>query len=170
MGQGSQVAGGAQGALLGDPGVDALVEHLDHHFHQDGAHAGHAAAQGVGTEEEHTAGDLLRVGVAGGGAVAEDQVGGQLVAHLLGDGHLLEVAEAGGDAVGHAALLGDLLGQGAGLLHGLQSGIGQLHGGVVPGNGDEALQSQAVAVQNDVLDFLGIHHGVQSPSFKIIIG
>ena len=160
VGQGGQVAGGAQRALLGDPGVNALVEHLNHHFNQQGAHAGHAAAQGVGPQQQHAADDLLGVGLAGAGAVAENQVGGQLIAHLLGDGHLLEVAEAGGDAVGHPALLGDLLSQGAGLLHGLQSAVGQLHSGVVPGHGDEALQGQAVAVQDHIFDGGRIHnHG-----------
>ena len=64
VGQGSQVAGGAQGALLRHPGVDAGVEHLDHHLNQNGAHAGHAAAQGVGPEEQHTAHYLLGVGLA----------------------------------------------------------------------------------------------------------
>ena len=34
VGQRGQVAGGAQRALLGDPGVDAGVEHLHHHLHQ----------------------------------------------------------------------------------------------------------------------------------------
>ncbi len=165
VGQGGQVAGGAQGALLGDPGVDALVEHLNHHLHQQGAHAGHAAAQGVGPQQQHAAHHFLGVGLAGAGAVAENQVGGQLVAHLLGDGHLLEVTEAGGDAVGHAALLGDLLGQGAGLLHGLQGGAGQLHRGAVPGDGHKALQVQAMAVQDDVLDGGRIHNHGELPHF-----
>ena len=147
--------------------MDALIEHLNHHLHQQGAHAGHAAAQGVGTKQQHTPDHLFGVGLARTGAVAEDQIGGQLVAHLLGDGHLLEVAEAGGDAVGHPALLGDLLGQGPGLLHGLQGGIGQLHRGVVPGDGDKALQIQAMAVQDDLLDGGRIHNHGELPHFSL---
>ena len=146
--------------------MDALVEHLDHHFHQDGPHTGHAHAQSVGPQQQHSAHHLFGVGLAGGGAVAEDQVGGQLVAHLGADGHLLEVAEAGGDTIGHALLLGDLLSQGPGLLHGLQGGGGQLDGGVVAGDGHKALQGEAVPVQDDVLDFLGIVHDDQV-SFRI---
>ena len=165
MSQRSQVAGGAQGALLGDDGGDALVQHLDHHLDQQRTHAGHAHAQSVGAQQQHAAGHLVGIGLAHGGAVAEDQVGGQLVAHLGADGHLLEVAEAGGDTIGHALLSGDLLGQGAGLLHGLQSGGGQLDGGAEAGDSDEALQGQAVAVQDHILDSFGVvQHSKITPS------
>ena len=156
--QRSQVAGGAQGALLGDDGGDALVQHLDHHLDQDGTHAGNAHAQGIGAQQQHTAGDLSGVGLAHGGAVADDQVGGQGVGHLLGDGNALEVTETGGDTVGNAALGSDLLSQSAGLLHGLQSGVSQLDGGAETGDSDKGLQGQAVTIQNDVLDSLRIQN------------
>ena len=156
MRQRSQVAGGAQGALLRNDGGDALVQHLDHHLHQQGTDAGHAHAQSVGAQQQHTAGDLVGIGLAHGGAVAQDQVGGQLVAHLSADGNLLEVTEAGGDAVGHALLSGDLLGQSAGLLHGLDGSGSDLHSGAEAGNSDEALQGQAVAVDDNVFDSLRI--------------
>ena len=92
--------------------------------------------------------------------MAEDQVGGELIAHLLGDGDLLELAEARGDAVSDAALSGDLLGQGAGLLHGFQSGGSQLDGRIVASDGDEGFERQAVAIDDDMLDRSRIHdHG-----------
>ena len=158
MGQRSQVAGGAQRALLGDDGGDALVQHLDHHLDQERTHAGHAHAQSVGTQQQHAAGNLRHIGIAHGGAVADNQVGGQLVGHLGRNSDLLEVAETGGDAVSHALLGGDLLGQGAGLLHGLQSGVGQLDSGAVTGDSNEGLQVQVMTSQNDMLDFLRIIH------------
>ena len=155
-----EVAGGAEGALLGNDGGNALVEHLEKHLNEEGAHAGHTAAQGVGAQEHHAAHDLVGIRLAGGGAVAEDQVGGELIAHLLGDGDLLELAEARGDAVSDAALSGDLLGQGAGLLHGFQSGGSQLDGRIVASDGDEGFERQAVAIDDDMLDRGRIHdHG-----------
>ena len=155
-----EVAGGAEGALLGNDGGNALVEHLEKHLNEEGTHAGHTAAQGVGAQEHHAAHDLVGIRLAGGGAVTEDQVGGELVAHLLGDGDLLELTEAGGDAVGHAALGGDLLGERTGLLHRFESGRGQLDRGVVARDGDKGFKRQAVAVDHNVLDRGGIHdHG-----------
>ncbi len=155
-----KVAGGAQGALLRDNGGNALVEHLEQHLNEQGADAAHAAAERVGAQQHHAADDLVGIRLAGAGAVAEDQVGGELVAHLLGDGDLLELAEAGGDAVGNAPLGGDLLGERAGLLHGLERGGSQLDRRVVARDGDEGLERQAVAVNDDVLDRSGIHdHG-----------
>ena len=71
--------------LLGNNGGHALVEHLEQHLHEDGTNAAHAAAQSVGTQQHHAADDLVSIRLAGGGAVAEDQVGGELVAHLLGE-------------------------------------------------------------------------------------
>ena len=160
MSERSQVAGGAEGALLRDNGGHALVEHLEQHLHEDGANAAHAAAQRVGAQQHHAADDLVSIRLAGGGAVAEDQVGGELIAHLLGDGDLLELAEARGDAVGDAALGSDLLGQGAGLLHGLQRGGSQLNGRVVASDGDKGFERQAVAIDDNVLDRGRIHdHG-----------
>ena len=156
----SQVAGGAEGALLRDNGGHALVEHLEQHLDEDGTNAAHAAAQSVGTQQHHAADDLVSIRLAGGGAMAEDQVGGELIAHLLGDGDLLELAEARGDAVSDAALGGDLLGQGAGLLHGFQSGGSQLDGRIVASDGDEGFERQAVAIDDDMLDRGRIHdHG-----------
>ena len=155
-----EVAGGAEGALLGNDGGNALVEHLEKHLNEEGAHAAHAAAQGVGAQEHHAAHDLVGIRLAGGGAVAEDQVGGEGVGHLLRHRNLGKVAEAGGDAVGHAALGGDLLGERAGLLHRFESGRGQLDRGVVARDGDKGFKRQAVAVDHNVLDRGGIHdHG-----------
>ena len=160
MSERSQVAGGAERALLRDDRSHALVEHLEQHLDEDGTNAAHAAAQSVGTQQHHAADDLVSIRLAGGGAMAEDQVGGELIAHLLGDGDLLELAEARGDAVSDAALSGDLLGQGAGLLHGFQSGGSQLDGRIVASDGDEGFERQAVAIDDDMLDRGRIHdHG-----------
>ena len=164
----SQVAGGAERALLRDDGGHALVEHLEQHLDEDGTNAAHAAAQSVGTQQHHAADDLVSIRLAGGGAMAEDQVGGELVAHLLGDGDLLELAEARGDTVGDAALGSDLLSERAGLLHGFQSGGSQLDGRVVTRDGDKGLERQAVAVDDDMLDRGRIHdHGSYPLFFSI---
>ena len=70
MGQGGQVAGGPQRALLGHHRAHVLVEHPDHHLDQQGPHPRYSAAQGVGPQEEHPPDHLPGVGLAGGGAVA----------------------------------------------------------------------------------------------------
>ena len=78
-----------------------------------------------------------------------------------------KIAEEGRVAYGITTGFGDLLGQGPGLLHGLQGGAGQLHRGVVPGDGDKALQVQAMAVQDDLLDGGRIHNHGELPHFSL---
>ena len=160
VGQGRQIAGGPQGALLGHHGDDAPVEHLHQELHQDGAHAADAHAQRVGPQEHHAPDHLFGVGFAGGSAVAEDQVGGQAAAHLLRHRHGGEVAKAGGDAVGHPVLPRDLLRQGPGAGHGLPGLLRQLHGRAVPGRRYKGFKGQAVAVQGHGLDVFGMSHDI----------
>ncbi|MPM87050.1 hypothetical protein SDC9_134143 [bioreactor metagenome] len=158
MGQRGQVAGRAQRALLGNHGGNARAQHGQHHPHQNGTDAGHAHAQRVCPQQQHTAHHLVGIGVAGAGAVAENQIGGQLVAHLLGHGHLLEISKAGGDSISNAVFRHNFFRQRAGLLHGLQRGSGQLHRRSIAGDGHEGLQRQAVSVNDDMLYFRRLHN------------
>ena len=164
-----EVAGGAKGTLLGNDGGHALVEHLEEHLNENGAHAAHAAAQGVGTQEHHAAHDFVGVRLAGGGAMAEDQVGGKLVAHFLGNGDLLELTKAGGDTVGHTALGSDLFRQSAGLLHRLKSGRSQFDRGIVARDSNKGLKRQAVAVDHNMLDRSGVHNHNRLPLFVFVV-
>ncbi len=67
--QRGQVAGGAERALLGDPGGDALVQKLCQTLHQQGTYAAYAHAESVGPEQHHAADDLFGIGFAGADAV-----------------------------------------------------------------------------------------------------
>ena len=157
VGQRRQVAGRAKGALLGDDGRHPPVQHLDEHLHQDGPHSGDPSAQGVGPQEHHAAHHLGGVGVPRARAVAQDQVRGELVRHLLRHRHLLKVPEARGDAVGRALLPHDLLRQRPGPLHGAEGGPGQLHGGAKPCNGNEALKGEALSIHHNALHCRRVH-------------
>ena len=163
MRQRGKVARSAQRPLLRDNRHDAFIEHLGHHGHQHRTHAGDADAQGVGAQQQHAADNLLGVGLAGGGAVAEDQVGGEGVGHLLRHGNLGKVAESGGDAVGYPLFSGDLFGKVAGFLH-----VGNRLGrdadlGAKAGDSHKGLDGQAVSVDDDLMDGGWVHnHRFQS--------
>ena len=115
--QRSQVAGSTQRAFLRNDRNDTLIEHIHHHLHQQRTNAGHAAAQSVGTQQHHAADDLFGIWVAGSGAVAEDEVGGQGVGHLFGNSDAGKITKTGGDAVGNTFFAGDFFCQLAGTLH-----------------------------------------------------
>ena len=162
-----QVTGSAQGALLRNDGGHAGVEHIHQHLHQDGAHTADAHAQSVGTQQHHATDLLIGVGITGTGAVAEDQIGGQLSAHFIGHSHGSEVTETGGDTVGHALLCRDLLCQVAGALHSLLSAGSQLYASTETCNSDKAFKSEAVTVDYDILDLFGFKHTRNHPCIRL---
>ena len=138
------------------------IEHPDEHFHQYRPHTADTHAQGVGPQEHHAPDLLVAVGVAGAGAVAEDQVGAELGAHVVGHSYGGKITEAGGDAVGHPLFGGDLLRQGPGALHGLQR-LGRKHDpGAVAGHRNKLLQGQAVTVDGDLNNIFGFQHSIAS--------
>ena len=159
MTQGGQVAGGAQRALLGHHGGDAGVQHLHKGLHQLRPDAADAHAEGVGPQQHHAADLLDLIGIAGAHSVAEDQVGGEPGAHLFRNSHRGEIAEAGGDAVGHPVLVGDLLRQGPGPGQGLPGRLGESHLGAEAGHRDKLFQGQTFAVEQHRLIGVKMVHG-----------
>ena len=141
MAERRKVAGGPQGAFLRDHRGHALVQHINQHFHQNRPHAAEALAQGVGPQDHHAADLLHGVRFAGGGTVAEDQIGGQLAAPLVRHRHRGKVAKAGGDAVGNPLFPGDFLRQGSGAGQSLPGGRIQLYRRAKTGHGYQRLQS-----------------------------
>ncbi len=105
--QRSQIARGAERALLRDDGGNAAVEHLREHRDQQRTNAADADAEGVGAQQHHAADLLVGIGIARADSMTQNQVGGKLCAHILRDGHVCKITEAGGDAVGHALFPGN---------------------------------------------------------------
>ena len=88
-----------------------LVQKLHQTLDQHRAYAADAGAESIGAQKHHAPDFFFGIGIAGTDTVAEDQIGGELAAHLLGNGHSGKIAKAGGDPVGHAMLPHDLLRQ-----------------------------------------------------------
>ena len=102
VGQGAEVAAGAEGALLVDHGQDVLVVAVDEALHGLQLGAAVAEAEVLGLEQQHEAHHLGGHLVADAAGVAHDEVLLQLAELLLADADVAEGAEAGGDAVdGH---------------------------------------------------------------------
>ena len=99
-----QVAGRAHGALLGDHGVDAVVQQVQQPLHDHRAHAGKALGQHVGAQQGHGARLRPRQGRAHAARVAADEVDLQLLQPVGGDGRLRQPPEARRHAVDGGAL------------------------------------------------------------------
>ena len=82
--------------------------------------------------------------------MAEDQIGGELAAHLLRDGHIGKIAEAGCDPIGHPVLPHDLLRKVPGTADRRHSLLGEPDRGSVTGNRDKVLQRKVVTVQRNL--------------------
>ncbi|MPM45908.1 hypothetical protein SDC9_92600 [bioreactor metagenome] len=100
--------------------------------------------------------------------MAEDQVGGELITHLLGDGNLLKIAKARGDSIRNTVLGDNFLRQRAGLLHGLQRGIGQLHRRAVTGDSHKGLQRETVSIDNHMFYLGRLHNHFICTSFQFL--
>ena len=101
-----EVAGGAQRAPRRHPRHEVGVEHRGHELGDRGAHAGVAARHRVEADGHGRAHDLARERHADADGVAAHEVLLQLLDLVDGDVRGGQLAEAGGDAVGHL-LLGD---------------------------------------------------------------
>ena len=162
MRQRGQIAGRAQRALLRDHGRHAAIEHRDEHLHQQRPHTADANTERVCAEQHDPAHDLLRIRVAGAGAVAENEIRRELVAQLLRHGDGGKISEAGRDAVGDPLLRSDFFRQRAGGAH-------RLHGAgrdrdlcAAAADGDQLLQRQIMAGECNGMDGVGILHGFRS--------
>ena len=104
VGEGRQVAAGADAALRGDDGVDARVQHLDQELERLRAHAAEALGQHVRAQQHEGARLGLVERLAHARGVAAHQVQLELArAGSRGITHVGEVAEAGVDAVDDGA-------------------------------------------------------------------
>ena len=74
VGEGSEVAGSAEGTLLVHDRKDVLVEHVDEPLHRDELRARMAVGQALGLEEEHQLHNLGPDGLAGAAGVGHHQV------------------------------------------------------------------------------------------------
>ena len=90
--------------------------------------------------------------------MAQDQVVGELTAHLFRYGHGGKVAEAGGDAVGHAVFPHDLFRQIPGLSDRLPRRVRQLHRSAEAGHGHKAVQRERMPVQGHLRDGFRMLH------------
>ena len=158
MSQRRKVAGRTQRTLLRYDRMHALVQHLDHHLNQNGANAGYANTQCVCTQQKHTTDHILCKRLSRGGTMAEDQVGRQLVAHFIADGHTLKIAKTCGNTIGYPSFIRNLLCQSAGLFHSLQSGICQFNRSAITGHSNKAFQGKTMPIQHNVLNFLWVVH------------
>ena len=74
VGQGREVAGGTERALLVDDGQDIVVEHVDKPLNGDQLGAGMAVGERLGLEQEHQADDVGLHFFAGAAGVRHDEV------------------------------------------------------------------------------------------------
>ena len=131
VGQGGQVAAGAQGALLGNDRRNAPVQHGHQGLHQLQTGAGKALGQVVDPQEHDGVGD--------------NQVSLELPALVLGDGHIAEFPKTGGNPIHHGSLVHQHIHHLAGLQNALLGLRGKGHRGVVPANCRQLLQGQCMA-------------------------
>ena len=152
MCQRSQVTGGTQRTFLRNNRNHIFVQHIDEHFYDNWTNTGYTAAESVCTEQQHAANYFFAVWVAVCGAVAEDQIGGQLVGHFFRNSNVLEVTETGGNAVSNAFFSSDFFCQCAGFLHCFQSFRSKRNFCAVACNSNEAFDGQRMTVDDDFFD------------------
>ena len=154
VGQGGQVAAGAQGALLRDNGMDAPVQHSQQRLHGGQTNAGIAPGQGVQPQQHrrpHHPGGQRPAHAAG---VGNDKVSLQLGGLLLRHEHRGEFAEPRGQAVYHGLFRQLPVHIGPGGVDALHRLRGDGHRLPFPGDGDDLFNGQVVSVD--------INHGVSS--------
>ena len=99
MGEGSQVAGGTERALLVHHGEDVVVVHIDDPLHGDQLGAGVAVGERLRLEQEHQAHDVAAHFLARAAGVRHHEVVLELRKVFRGDRDVVQGAEAGGDAI-----------------------------------------------------------------------
>jgi hypothetical protein len=149
MGEGGEVAAGADAAAGRSDGGDAMVEEGEEAFGDLGADAGEAPGEDVGADEHDGADDGFGEGVADAAGVgAEDVVLKGFEAGGI-DADIGELAEAGVDAVDGAVLEGEGLDDGAGLAHALEGVGGELDLFAGTGHGVDLFEAEALPVESD---------------------
>ena len=102
VGQGAEVAAGAEGPLLVDHGKHIVVVAVDETLHGLQLGAAVAEAEVLGLEQQHETHHILRHFVAHAAGVAHHEVLLQLAELLLADADVAKATETGGHAVdGH---------------------------------------------------------------------
>ena len=144
--QRSQVAAGAQGTLLGDHGMDTLVEHIQHGLDGAEANAGMTLAQGIAAQQHGSTDHLLGQRFTHAAGMGNDQIPLEGSGQLLGDVDLGEFTEAGGQTVDHSLLLQLLVNIFSGLVDGGFGFRGHFDFLAAAGNRNDLLQSQVVTI------------------------
>ena len=112
MSERGEITAGADGALLRNDGMNAVVEHGDQQLEQRGAHAAEALGEHVGAQQQHGADFRLGERIADSAGMAADQIGLELCELIGGDANVGQLAEAGVDAIDGFAGGEDFLNQG----------------------------------------------------------
>lgn len=149
VGEGGEVAAGADAASGGGDGGDAFVQESEEAFGDLGADAGEAPGEDVGADEHDGADDGFGEGVADAtGVGAEDVVLKGFEAAGV-DADIGELAEAGVDAIDGAVLEGEGFDDGAGLAHALEGVVGELDLFAGAGHGADLFEAEALPVESN---------------------
>jgi hypothetical protein len=148
VGELGQVAGGADGAVLGDHRGDPGGEQGDQRLHHHRPHPREALGQGPGPQQLHAPDHLDLQRVAGAGGVRQHDAPLQLLQVGRVDGGVGEQAEPGGDAVDPAPLGHGTLDHLAGGGHALAALGAQLHRHPVAGHGHHLGDPERAAGQH----------------------
>ena len=146
VGQGREVARGAQRALFGYHRHDAGVQHRDEGGHGRWPDPRAAHREGVRPEEGHGANDLFGEWIAYAAGVAHDEVALQCGVIVLRDHHVAELAEARRDAVAHEAIVDAGVHDRSRLCHAFQGVAGDGDLGTASGDPDHVIQGERTAV------------------------
>lgn len=158
MGEGCEIAAGAEGAAGGDDGEEVVLEPVCEAFNDRGADAAVSAEEHVSFEEEHPADDVGRGGGADADGVRDDEVFLEEVELLEWDADVFEVSEAGVYAIDGGIAIGDFVDPGATAADASEAAVGE---GDVEAVAEAFVQQGEIEVMISQLDLNAIHH---SPS------
>ncbi len=149
MGERGEIAARADGALLRNHRQQIRVQKGQKRLDHPGAHARVAAGKHMGPQEDQGAGRALGKGRADPGAVAPDQVELQSFELVRRNADVLEMSEAGVDAIDLIASGEDPLDHGMRLLDTPDGPGRQRHADTAARHGRDLLEAQIFAVQNE---------------------
>jgi hypothetical protein len=152
VGEGREVARGADGPPGGDDGRDAGVQQVEDALNEVGPGAGMAPAEAGGLDEHHRANDIVGQRFADAGGVGADEVVLD-IAELFGvDADAGEGAEAGVDAVDRLFAGGVLINDGAGAVDAADGVVAECDGAMVAGDVGDFFDGERSAGEDERLD------------------
>src|SRR5579883_1365888 len=137
-----KITGSADGALRGNYGMNAGVEHGAERFDNDGPHAAESLGKRIGPQQDHRASFGNRKRSADSTRVRAHQIDLQLADLFRGNTDGSKLAESGVDAVGGFVGGDKAIDDGARGLHTGDRGRSQRNGLVAQGNGVELVERE----------------------------